>query len=250
MPHWGGAATGVEYEARANRLWVAGGPTGTVRVYDASSGDLLRQYTFSPAGFLNDLVVTRDAVYVTDSFNAWLDVIPLGRRREPSWDRGRHDPAVDGDRVRARPIQRERDRRDAQLSDRRRLVHRRPLPRQQEDRGRDTDLDRRRQRRQRGRIGAARQHPVRRPQRGAGPGLPTRRPAGVGGPARDPHLVRARACRQRLPCRLAACGSSTLASASRRPSITSPVSRRGRRRRATRARTRGGRSPTRRSACP
>ena len=80
VPHWGGAATGVEYEARANRLWVAGGPTGTVRVYDATSGALLRQYTFAPAGFLflNDLVVTRDAVYVTDSFNAWLDVIPLG----------------------------------------------------------------------------------------------------------------------------------------------------------------------------
>ena len=51
IPAWGGAATGVEYEARADRLWVAGGPTGTVRVYDASSGDLLRQYTFSPAGF-------------------------------------------------------------------------------------------------------------------------------------------------------------------------------------------------------
>jgi sugar lactone lactonase YvrE len=79
VPHWGGTAAGVEYETRANRLWVAGGPTGTVRVYDASSGALLRQYTFSPAGFLNDLVVTRDAVYVTDSSNAWLDVIPLGR---------------------------------------------------------------------------------------------------------------------------------------------------------------------------
>ena len=78
VPPWGGAATGVDYEEAANRLWVAGGPTGTVRVYDASSGDLLRQYSFSPAGFLNDLVVTEDAVYVTDSFNAWLDVIPLG----------------------------------------------------------------------------------------------------------------------------------------------------------------------------
>jgi sugar lactone lactonase YvrE len=76
---WGGAATGVEYERRANRLWVAGGPTGTVRVYNASTGVLLREYAFSPAGFLNDLVVTRDAVYVTDSNNAWLDVIPLGR---------------------------------------------------------------------------------------------------------------------------------------------------------------------------
>ena len=79
VPAWGGAATGVEYEAGANRLWVAGGPTGTVRVYDATTGTLLRQYDFSPAGFLNDLVVTHDAVYVTDSFNAWLDVIPLAR---------------------------------------------------------------------------------------------------------------------------------------------------------------------------
>lgn len=78
VPAWGGPAVGVEYERDANRLWVAGGPTGTVRVYDASSGALLRQYTFSPAGFLNDLVVTDHAVYVTDSFNAWLDVIPLG----------------------------------------------------------------------------------------------------------------------------------------------------------------------------
>ncbi len=78
VPAWGGAATGVEYEADANRLWVAGGPTGTVRVYDASSGDLLRAYSFAPAGFLNDLVVTDDAVYVTDSFNSWLDVVPLG----------------------------------------------------------------------------------------------------------------------------------------------------------------------------
>ena len=79
VPAWGGAATGVEYESGANRLWVAGGPTGTVRVYDATTGDLLRAYTFAPAGFLNDLVVTATAVYVTDSFNAWLDVIPLGQ---------------------------------------------------------------------------------------------------------------------------------------------------------------------------
>jgi hypothetical protein len=75
---WGGPAVGVEYEADANRIWVAGGPPGTVRVFDAPSGDPLETYAFSPGGFLNDLVVTDDAVYVTDSFNAWLDVIPLG----------------------------------------------------------------------------------------------------------------------------------------------------------------------------
>ncbi len=76
----GGAppAVGVEYDAAANRLWVAGGPTGQVRVYDASSGSPLETYTFSPAGFLNDLVVTESAVYVTDSGFAHLNVIPLG----------------------------------------------------------------------------------------------------------------------------------------------------------------------------
>ena len=60
VPPWGGAAVGLKYEADANRLWVAGGPTATVRVYDASSGELLRQYTFATAtpSFINDLVVT------------------------------------------------------------------------------------------------------------------------------------------------------------------------------------------------
>ncbi len=74
----GGPAVGVEYEAGANRLWVAGGPTGQVRVYDASSGSPLATYTFSPAEFLNDIVVTDNAVYVTDSGFAHLNVIPLG----------------------------------------------------------------------------------------------------------------------------------------------------------------------------
>jgi VCBS repeat-containing protein len=69
---------GVEYDATNNRIWVAGGPTGQVKVLDASSGELLETYSFSPAGFLNDHVVTDDAVYVTDSSFAWLDVIPLG----------------------------------------------------------------------------------------------------------------------------------------------------------------------------
>ena len=74
----GDVAVGVEYERGADRLWVAGGPTGEVRVYDATSGELLETYTFSPFTFLNDLVVTADAVYVTDSGQAHLNVIPLG----------------------------------------------------------------------------------------------------------------------------------------------------------------------------
>ena len=73
----GEVAVGTEYEAGANRLWVAGGPPGEVRVYDASSGALLADYQFEP-GFLNDVVVTDTAAYVTDSMHSWLDVIPLG----------------------------------------------------------------------------------------------------------------------------------------------------------------------------
>jgi hypothetical protein len=74
----GKLAVGVEYDAEVNRIWVAGGPAGEVRVYDAASGALLQTYSFAPAGFLNDLVVTEDAVYVTDSGIQQLDVIPLG----------------------------------------------------------------------------------------------------------------------------------------------------------------------------
>ena len=73
----GTLGVGMEYEAAANRLWVAGGGSGQVHVFDASSGELLQTYTFSPAGFLNDLVVTDSAVYVTNSSFAWLDVIPI-----------------------------------------------------------------------------------------------------------------------------------------------------------------------------
>ncbi|MDQ3937879.1 MAG: PQQ-like beta-propeller repeat protein [Chloroflexota bacterium] len=75
----GTVAVGVDYEPSADRLWVAGGDTGEVRVYDASSGELLGTYSFPSAGFLNDLVVTREAVYVTDSFAPQLGVIPLDR---------------------------------------------------------------------------------------------------------------------------------------------------------------------------
>jgi hypothetical protein len=80
----GRASVGIAYEAARDRLWVAGGGAGfglgigDVRVYDASSGALLA--TFLPpedVGFLNDVAITRDAVYVTDSFNAQLVKIPL-----------------------------------------------------------------------------------------------------------------------------------------------------------------------------
>jgi hypothetical protein len=80
----GRVSVGIAYEASRNRLWVAGGGPGfgvgigDVRVYDASSGTLLA--TFLPpgaVGALNDVAITHNAVYVTDSFNAQLVKIPL-----------------------------------------------------------------------------------------------------------------------------------------------------------------------------
>ena len=175
VPAWGGAATGVEYEATANRLWVAGGPTGTVRVYDATTGELLRAYTFAPAGFLNDLVVTDAAVYVTDSFNAWLDVIPLGPNGElPATDAVTTLP-LSGITFETRPIQRERHRGDARLAAGRRFVHGRSLPGGSRDGDRDGGLDRRHERDQRGWPRAARRDAVRgAQQRPARRGVPAR----------------------------------------------------------------------------
>jgi hypothetical protein len=75
----GKVAVGLHIDRRG-RLWVAGGPTGQVRVYDARNGTLLRTYTFAPGPvFFNDLDITRNRVVVTDSMNARMGVIPLGR---------------------------------------------------------------------------------------------------------------------------------------------------------------------------
>ena len=77
----GQMAVGIDYEDAHDRLWVAGGNNHTVRVYDASSGELLETYTFD-SGFINDIVATEDAVYATDSNIQQLIVIPLGANGE------------------------------------------------------------------------------------------------------------------------------------------------------------------------
>jgi sugar lactone lactonase YvrE len=78
----GRMAVGLEVDRR-DRLWVAGGATGTARVYDADDGDLLRTYAFAPANsaFINDVVVTKRAAYFTDSFSARLFVVPIRHGR-------------------------------------------------------------------------------------------------------------------------------------------------------------------------
>lgn len=76
-----GTIVGIDHDRRRNLVWAAGGPTGEVRAYDARTGDLVATYDVEqPTGFLNDLAVTRHAVYVTDSNLQQLVVVPLPKR--------------------------------------------------------------------------------------------------------------------------------------------------------------------------
>jgi sugar lactone lactonase YvrE len=75
----GMVSVGMAFDQRTNALFVAGGPTGLLRVFDAGTGQLLASYQLAGAGsFINDVIVTRDAAYVTNSSQAVLYKLPLG----------------------------------------------------------------------------------------------------------------------------------------------------------------------------
>lgn len=67
------AAVGTKVDADGN-LWVAGGGTGKVWVYDTDDGSLLAIYTTpeTDSTFINDLAITDSGVYFTDSFRPTL----------------------------------------------------------------------------------------------------------------------------------------------------------------------------------
>ncbi|WP_239153618.1 superoxide dismutase [Virgisporangium aliadipatigenens] len=80
---------GMKTDARG-RLFVAGGTGGDGRVYDGRSGRLLAQYRFAttpPNTFVNDVILTDDAAWFTDSNRAVLYKVPFGRHgRLPAAD--------------------------------------------------------------------------------------------------------------------------------------------------------------------
>ena len=61
----GTSAIGMKVDR--GRLYVAGGPSGLVKVYDIASASLVASFSTGTGGFLNDLVVNRYGVFVTDS---------------------------------------------------------------------------------------------------------------------------------------------------------------------------------------
>lgn len=67
------------------RLFVAGGPTGDAYVYNARTGATIATYELPTSGgtFVNDVVVTRQGAWFTDSQRAALYRLPLGPGGQP-----------------------------------------------------------------------------------------------------------------------------------------------------------------------
>jgi sugar lactone lactonase YvrE len=74
----GGPFVGMKVD-RLDRLWVAGGPAGNGYVFDATTGATLATFSFASAGtFVNDVVVTRDAAWFTESMRPVLYRVAIG----------------------------------------------------------------------------------------------------------------------------------------------------------------------------
>ena len=84
----GSVAAGMSFDERSGYLFVAGGPTGSAKVYDTRTGEQVGLYQLAgPGNFINDVIVTRQAAYFTNSSSAVLYKLPLssnGRLPDPS----------------------------------------------------------------------------------------------------------------------------------------------------------------------
>lgn len=72
------SAIGLKYDNRSGLLFVAGGMTGSAFIYDGETGESIAeiQLTTLPS-FINDVVITKDAAYFTNSFQPELYRVPL-----------------------------------------------------------------------------------------------------------------------------------------------------------------------------
>jgi sugar lactone lactonase YvrE len=72
------SSIGMKYDSRTGLLFVAGGASGKAFIYDGNSGANVADIQLGTAPtFINDVVITRKAVYFTDSFAPVLYKLPL-----------------------------------------------------------------------------------------------------------------------------------------------------------------------------
>ena len=79
-------AVGLDFHKRSGHLFVAGGLTGDGRVYDTDTGEMMHQLPLSAPwiSWINDVFVTRDAAYFTNSFAPEIYKVPLTPQGEPT----------------------------------------------------------------------------------------------------------------------------------------------------------------------
>lgn len=75
----GQMAVGLKVDDASGLLFVAGGMAGQGQVYDAKTGATVATYQFAPAGqsLINDVVVTKDGAWFTDSQQPHLYFVPI-----------------------------------------------------------------------------------------------------------------------------------------------------------------------------
>lgn len=79
VPPRGDPSVGLKVDLRSNYLFVSGGATGRASVFDADTGETLAVYQLTTGpSFINDVVITRDAAYFTNSMAAEIYRVPLG----------------------------------------------------------------------------------------------------------------------------------------------------------------------------
>lgn len=87
-PQAGHMSIGLKFDSRSGLLFVAGGPTGMAFIYDGETGANIAAIELTTeASFVNDVVVTEQAAYFTDSFRPVLYKVPLeknGRLPNPA----------------------------------------------------------------------------------------------------------------------------------------------------------------------
>ena len=83
QPQAGRSAIGLDYDDRTGYLFVSGGGTGNAYVYDGETGAEIAviQLTTGPS-FINDVVVTREAAYFTNSRLPIIYRVPLENNGE------------------------------------------------------------------------------------------------------------------------------------------------------------------------
>lgn len=79
----GRAAVGLKADVKNDLLFVSGGATGQAYVYDTRTGAPVAEFQLATGdAFINDVTLTRDGAYFTNSRSAELYFVPVGAKGE------------------------------------------------------------------------------------------------------------------------------------------------------------------------